>query len=108
VDTVNLSPDGQTLATTSDDGTTRLWDIASGRPIGAALPGPAQHEVAAAFVDSGSRLVTLYDNGRGRVWDINPRSWARRACRIAGRPLTRAEWNDALPERAYAPACAAH
>jgi WD40 repeat protein/DNA-binding SARP family transcriptional activator len=108
VDTVNLSPDGQTLATTSDDGTTRLWDLASRRPIGAALPGPAGHDLAAAFVDGGTHLVTLYDNGRGYLWDIRPQSWARRACRVAGRTLTRAEWNDALPEHTYAPACAAH
>ena len=107
MNTVNLSPDGQTLATTSEDGTTRLWDFPSGRPIGAALPGLAQHDAAAAFVDGGSRLVTLYDNGQGYLWDIQPRSWARRACQVAGRTLTRTEWNDALPERTYAPACAA-
>ena len=107
VDTVNFSPDGRTLATTSDDGTTRLWEIPSGRPIGTALPGLAQHDTAAAFVDGGHRLVTLQDTGRGNLWDIQPQSWARRACQVAGRTLTRAEWNDALPERAYAPACAA-
>jgi len=107
VDTVSFSPDGQTLATTSNDGTTRLWDVPSGRPIGAALPGPAHHDVAAAFVDGGDSLVTLDDQGRGHLWDVQPRSWARRACHVAGRTLTRAEWNDALPERTYAPACAA-
>jgi WD40 repeat protein len=107
VDTVNVSPDGQTLATTSDDGTTRLWDVASGRPVGAALPGLSGHEPTAAFVDGGTHLVTLHDNGRGDLWDIQPRSWSRRACQVAGRTLTRAEWDDALPERTYAPACAA-
>jgi WD40 repeat protein len=107
VATVNFSPDGQTLATTSDDGTTRLWDVASGRPIGAALPGLSEHQAAAAFVDGGSHLVTLHDNGRGYLWDISPQSWARRACQVAGRTLTRTEWNDALPERPYAPACTA-
>jgi WD40 repeat protein len=105
--TVNLSPDGQTLATTSDDGTTRLWDVASGRPIGAALPGLAPHDAAAAFVDHGTHLVTLDDTGRGNLWDIRPRAWAQRACEVAGRTLTRAEWIDALPERKFAPACAA-
>ena len=29
----------------------------------------------------------------------------RRACAVAGRKLTRAEWNDVLPGRPYAPAC---
>jgi DNA-binding SARP family transcriptional activator/WD40 repeat protein len=107
VNTVNFSRDGQTLATTSDDGTTRLWDVPSGRPIGPALPGLAQHDAAAAFVDGGTKLVTLHDSGRGYLWDIQPQSWARRACQVAGRTLTRAEWDDALPERPYAPACAA-
>ena len=108
VDTFSFSPDAKTLATTSDDGTTRLWDVKSGRPIGAPLPGLAQHEVAAALVDGGSRLVTLQHDGQGHLWDIQPSSWARRACQIAGRTLTRTEWNDALPERAYAPACSVH
>jgi WD40 repeat protein/DNA-binding SARP family transcriptional activator len=106
--TVSFSPDGRTLATTSDDGTTRLWDVSSARAIGTALPGPAQHYVAAAFVDGGTHLVTLDDNGHGNLWDIQPQSWARRACQIAGRTLTRTEWNAALSERTYAPACAAH
>jgi WD40 repeat protein len=106
VSTLNFSPDGQTLATTSDDGTIRLWYVPSGRPKGNALADLAQGYVAAAFVDRGTHLVTLHDNGRGYLWDIQPQSWARRACEVAGRTLTRAEWNDALPERTYAPACA--
>jgi WD40 repeat protein/DNA-binding SARP family transcriptional activator len=105
--TISFSPDGRALATTSHDGTTRLWETPSGRTIGTALPGPAQHYVAAAFVDGGTHLVTLDDNGHGNLWDTQPQSWSRRACQIAGRKLTRAEWNAALPERTYAPACAA-
>ena len=103
--TVNLSPDGRMLATTSTDGTTRLWDVASHRPIGTALPGIADHDVAAAFVEGGSQLVTVYDNGRAYRWDVRPRAWAQEACDIAGRTLTPAEWQDALPNRAYTPAC---
>ena len=107
VDAVNLSPDAHTLATTSDDGTTHLWDFPSGRSIGAALPGPAQRDAASAFVDAGNRLVTLFNNGSGYLWDIRPQSWASRACQVARRTLTRTEWNDVMPERKYAPACAA-
>jgi WD40 repeat protein len=101
-----LSPDERMLATTSSDGTTQLWDIPSRRPIGTALRGAANHPVSAAFVDRGNHLVTLHDNGRGYLWDIRPRYWARRACEIAGRTLTRAEWHNTLPRRDYAPACA--
>jgi WD40 repeat protein len=104
--TVNLSADSRMLATTSVDGTTRLWDAGSGRAIGTALPGAPDHPVSATFVDGGRDLVTVYDNGRGYLWDVRPGSWARRACQIAGRTLTRAEWRSALPERDYAPACA--
>jgi WD40 repeat protein len=108
VTTVNFSPDGQTLATTSEDGTTRLWDVSSGRATGTALPGFAKRYVAAAFVDGGTHLVTLDDSGRGDLWDIRPQSWARRACEVAGRTLTRTEWSALLPGRTYSPACAAH
>lgn len=106
--TVTLSSDGRTLATTSLDGTTRLWDAASGRAIGTALPGVPDHPVSGAFVDGGRSLVTVYDNGRAYLWDVRPDSWARRACEVAGRTLTRAEWHDVLPERDYAPACPRH
>jgi hypothetical protein len=40
-----------------------------------------------------------------RVWDIRSSSLVRQACRVAGRRLTRAEWAEFLPGRAYAPAC---
>jgi hypothetical protein len=36
---------------------------------------------------------------RGRVmhWDTRPESWIRRACTIAGRDFTPAEWTSYLP-----------
>jgi hypothetical protein len=33
------------------------------------------------------------------VWDVNPTSWRARACAVAGRALTRAEWDEFLPGR---------
>jgi hypothetical protein len=48
----------------------------------------------------------MSSGGRGAIWDVRPQMWARRACEVAGRTLNRTEWQDALPERDYAPACA--
>jgi WD40 repeat protein len=102
---VDLSPDGRMVAATSSDGKTRLWDVPSGRLIGT-LPGVDDQPAGAAFVENGTELVTMSSDGRGYVWDVRPQSWARRACEVAGRTLTRSEWEDALPGRDYAPACA--
>ena len=103
--TADVSPDGRTLATTSVDGKVGLWDLASRRAIGSDPPSTSGDLVGAGFIDRGRQLVVLHDRG-GFAWDLRPASWERHACAVAGRTLTRAEWEDALPDRPYAPACA--
>jgi WD40 repeat protein len=100
-----LSPDERLMATSRSDGSTQLWDLPSGRPIGTPLPGVPGSPARAAFVANGTGLVTIGRDGRGNLWDLRPESWARRACAIAGRTLSGSEWRNALPERGYAPAC---
>jgi WD40 repeat protein/DNA-binding SARP family transcriptional activator len=102
---IDLSPNDRTLAATSSDGKTRLWDIPSGRPIGA-LPAVDDRPAGMAFIENGTHLATMSSDGRGAIWDVRPQMWARRACEVAGRTLNRTEWQDALPERDYAPGCA--
>jgi hypothetical protein len=59
------------------------------------------------FSADGAYLFAIYGQGVGRAyrWDVRPSSWARHACDVAGRPLTRAQWDEVLPGRAYKPAC---
>ena len=60
---VAYSPDGQTAFTACDDGTARLWDAGSGRPLGETL----QHDgrvVSVAFSPDGQTLLTGSSFGR--------------------------------------------
>jgi hypothetical protein len=64
---VAFSPDGSRLATASDDGTARLWDVASGKPL-IVLRGHPAPVVAVAFSPDGSRLATAGADGTARLW----------------------------------------
>ena len=105
ISTVDVSPDGRRFVTAASDGQVRLWDRDTVRPIGAPLPGPQEVYAAAYFSPDGAYVYAVFANGRGYRWDVRPAAWAEHACKVAGRRLTRAEWDAVLPERPFAPAC---
>jgi hypothetical protein len=82
----------------------RLWDITTGQAVGAPLPGQPNRPVVPSFTADG-HLLAAYETGDAYLWDIRPESLVRQACRVAGRRLTRTEWNQFLPGRDYDPAC---
>jgi WD40 repeat protein len=105
ISTVDVSPDGRRFVTAATDGQVRLWDRDTLRPIGSPLPGPQEVNAVAYFSPDGAYVYAVFANGRGYRWDVRPDAWARHACAVAGRRLTRAEWDAVLPERSFAPAC---
>ncbi len=64
-----FSPDGNHIVTASEDGTARIWDAATGEPIGAVLKGHKGDVFSAAFSPDGNRIVTASGDGTARIWD---------------------------------------
>jgi WD40 repeat protein len=104
VHALTISPNGRILASGGKDGTVRLFDLPSRQPFGAPLTGLPASPATPRFSPDSAFLFAVTD-GAGLRWDLRAAAWERHACKVAGRPLTRAEWADALPGREYAPAC---
>ena len=67
---LEFSPDGRRLVTTSDDATARLWEMPTGKPWG----GPLRHGarlVAARFSRDGRKLFTHSGDGAVHVWEVS-------------------------------------
>lgn len=94
------------LSSGGADGTVRLWDVASRRPLGSPLTVQADTFVATAFSPGGSHLFAASGERRAVRWSVTPAAWKRHACRVAGRELTAREWREALPSRPYRAVCA--
>jgi WD40 repeat protein len=73
---VLFSPDGRTLATTSLDGTAKLWDVATGKEV-RTLEGPGGYLVGATFSPDGRLLATAArgplgtgESGAVTLWEV--------------------------------------
>ncbi|MDQ3663219.1 MAG: AAA family ATPase [Actinomycetota bacterium] len=90
---VDVSPDGQTLLTSSGDGRVALWDAATGQPVGPPVVTSPGIWVFGSFRAQGRSVlaVSAADGGQVWSWSVDPDRWAARACSAAGRDLTNAE-----------------
>ena len=101
---VVYAPDGSQFASAQRD-RIRLWDGHTGGYL-ASIPLPSQTaEPSISYLpDSTGLLVAALD---GRAWTVDTRTstWVQRACKTAGRNLTRAEWKQFFPNRPYQVTC---
>lgn len=109
---------GSFLASATVLGATRLWDPATGLAYGdelASSPVPASLQATIdlpilglrnAFSPDGQLLAVGGLESRAMLWDVDPAVWRQRACAIAGRNLSREEWELHLPpETPYRETC---
>ncbi len=110
---VAMSADGLTLVSGSDDNTVRLWDVITRQPLGSPLIGHGDAILSVALSADGKILVSGGDDNTVRIWNMTFRplirshfdSWKERACRIANRNLTRAEWQQFMAGEPYRATC---
>jgi WD40 repeat protein/serine/threonine protein kinase len=65
---VDLSPDEKLIATTSQDGTAKMWDTHSGREV-LTFVGHNDEVIGTDFSPDGKRLATASYDGTAKVWD---------------------------------------
>ena len=104
---VAFSPDGRTLASSGNDRTVRLWDVAGRRPW-ATLTGHTNAVWGVDFAPDGRTVASSSTDGTVRLWDLDPGARLADICRLRAGigPEERATLLPGVPVRADSSACA--
>jgi WD40 repeat protein len=100
---VAFAGDGSMFAAAFGAGDVALWDGRTAQPLGA--PFGLGRPTALAFAPDGRSLAVLGSDGEAALVATGPATWQRLACTVAGRRLTRTEWEEFVPGTRYRPAC---
>jgi WD40 repeat protein/class 3 adenylate cyclase len=106
VASISFAPSGDVFATAGgSDGLAKLWTTATLQQYGATFPGDPGQWGNAQYTPDGSKLIVIYQDGKGFVWPVSVGSWEDRACSVAGRNFTREEWSRFVGDRSYSSVC---
>ena len=100
---VDFSPDGRRLVTAGRDDVL-LWTMDRPDVDAQRLREGSRADAQALFL-SPDAVLTAAEGGGGKVWPVDVGTWLRRACTLAGRELTGAEWRRALGSREQRSTC---
>ena len=92
------------LVSLGGDGNIIWWDWETRTPLRPPLRTNQETEWMRLSAD-GRRILISFMDSVVRVIDVDPASWAGRACQIANRNLTEAEWAYYLPDLPYKATC---
>lgn len=102
---ISFNPDGTLLASSSRDETIILWDLDTYQPLGIPIKGHGDWVIGINFSNDGQSLLSIDVNGKIIFWDIDMSIWQERACEIANRNFSQAEWIQFFPEAPYHETC---
>ena len=97
VNTLQFSDDGEVLLATSNDQTASLYDVDEGIRLGDPITTDAPLSYPAYLRPDGRELAVTGSQGV-EIWNLDPKTLQRAACRLAGRNLTDAEWSAYLTD----------
>jgi WD40 repeat protein len=92
-----ISPDGRLLAVAAFNGTAAVWDLRTRTRLGESFAAVKGLIPAVAFKPDGRLIVGELVSAI--EWPLDRPTLQRVACQVAGRDMTRAEWEDVLPNQ---------
>lgn len=104
VDELRFSADGKTLVAISANETLSIYDVDTRTQLGDPIIN--DFPFFSGSIRPDGKAVATNDETGVAVWDIDPDNLAEAACRLAGRNLTRTEWDTYLSNVGdYRPTC---
>lgn len=95
--------DGDVLASGSENNLIALWNLSPPQLIADPFTGADGAVTGLSFSPDNNILFSGTDAGTISRWNIE--EWKQLACQLAGRNLTRAEWEQFFPNEGYRPTC---